>query len=192
VFDADYNMLECSLDEVHEKVLKVHTGSPVANSPPEGMTADLTWLLIGANARTIGWNERQILQVDFAVWNLSCWSIEAQTLSVKGVRHLLHSGNQRSNHAFQPKVGLRQEAEQVCEALELISTPGYRQRVVVGVFKKLMQHISAGELPYGVCLGYIMCFQCAVNVHEQHVGGRKVTYILPTDDMSSVAGRGAH
>ena len=85
---------------------------------------------------------------------------------------------------------LRQEAEKVCEVLAFLPNIVYRQRVVVGIFKQLLQHIVAGDFPYGVALGYITQSRCSVATHVQTVGGRIVTYMLPTEDLNTVAWQG--
>ena len=85
---------------------------------------------------------------------------------------------------------LRQEAEKVCEVLESWMPVGDEQRVVAGIYKKFLQHIGAGDLPYGVSLGYILHVQCPSDLHHHCVGGRKVPYVLPTEDITTVASQG--
>ena len=51
------------------------------------------------------------------------------------------------------KVLSRQEAEKVYEAMDLLVLAQYRHRVVVGIFKKLLQLIMTGNMPYGTLLG---------------------------------------
>ena len=76
VFDADYNILDRNVDEVHAQVLQVQRGESQEATPGGDLTLDLTWLLMGANPRTIGWDERQLLGFDFPVWRPNCETLE--------------------------------------------------------------------------------------------------------------------
>ena len=73
VLDADYNVLGWNVDAVQAKVLQMR-GAESPRARPWDLNADLTWLLIGANPKTMGWNDRQILQVNFPVKRPNCWN----------------------------------------------------------------------------------------------------------------------
>jgi len=87
---------------------------------------------------------------------------------------------------------LRHEAEKVCEVLEFLPSSSYKQRVGEGVFKQFLQHINAGDFPYGVALGFIMQSHCSVETHVQTVGCRTVTYVLPIGGLTTMAWQGNH
>jgi len=76
VFDADYNILDRSVDELHAQALQVQRGELQAPTAGGELTLDLTWLLVGANPRTMNWDERQLLQFDFPVWRPNCETLE--------------------------------------------------------------------------------------------------------------------
>jgi hypothetical protein len=89
------------------------------------------------------------------------------------------------------EVDVRQGAEKVWEALEMIAPGPYRHRVIQGVFKNLCKLILAGKLPYGVVLGYLAQSGCDIEVHEHLVGDRKVSFALPRGvELQSVAATG--
>jgi hypothetical protein len=81
VFNTNYEVLESDVDQMHAEVLKVSEGSTGLSGPTllrGDLTADLTWLLVGASPRKMKWEDKQIFQIDFPARALA-----ARTFNVK-------------------------------------------------------------------------------------------------------------
>jgi hypothetical protein len=75
IFNASYKMLDSDVDEMHSKVLQASPGSLSAPLSNGNLATDLTWLLAGASPRTMGWQEKQLLQIDFPAWALKACTL---------------------------------------------------------------------------------------------------------------------